>query len=159
MKISTAVTIVGFGAALGAIYAMQPEVTQVQLIDAGVISKPCAETYVACDSITGKAYHRKVYAALDCRDGGHGFILKSGSDTVMPNTCDLAPSGAPPPTELPFLCACRKKGGTCNISLPDGGIIAAPYGQTLQPGWYGSGCVPKACVEMFGTSSWNPSCK
>ncbi|MBS2028711.1 MAG: hypothetical protein JST54_12490 [Deltaproteobacteria bacterium] len=56
-------------------------------------------------------------------------------------------------SDAPFPCACST-GSSCSLS--DGG--AAPTGITLQPGWAGAGCFPKACVELAGSSSWPQEC-
>lgn len=63
-------------------------------------------------------------------------------------------------TATPFACACST-GSSCTVANPDGGAsrVPAPQGQTLSPGWSGSGCAPKPCVEMFGQeSSWPIAC-
>ena len=54
--------------------------------------------------------------------------------------------------DAPFPCACST-GPTCLAA--DGGAV--PTGITLQPGWSGA-CLPKACVEMAGLSSWPAQC-
>lgn len=67
----------------------------------------------------------------------------------------------------PWPCACSS-GHDCQVpGLPfdvvtmrptDVKMVAAPLGQTLQPGWVGSGCRAKACVELAGVSSWDSRC-
>lgn len=60
-------------------------------------------------------------------------------------------------------CACRKPKGDCWV-MTDAGMEKAPFGKTLGPGYppfdvfAGDGCVPKACVEFFGSSSWPAEC-
>lgn len=68
---------------------------------------------------------------------------------------------------VPFLaqaCACKRATGTCEYRGADGGMVPAPVGKTLGPGyppyeaWSGAGCVPKSCVELAGSSSWPSTC-
>lgn len=59
-------------------------------------------------------------------------------------------------------CACST-GKDCRYVF-DSGVVDAPRGRTLGPGyppfeaWTGRGCHPKACTEMFGEPSWPPEC-
>lgn len=68
-----------------------------------------------------------------------------------------------------FPCACSS-GHDCQVAAADpglalglgpsgdGGLVDAPLGVTLQPGWVGAGCLRKACIELGGVSSWRPEC-
>lgn len=67
----------------------------------------------------------------------------------------------------PWPCACSS-GSNCQVpGLPfdpatlqpiDAGLVEAPVGQTLQPGWVGTGCQRKTCVELGGVPYWPSGC-
>jgi hypothetical protein len=69
-----------------------------------------------------------------------------------------------PPQVQQSTCACRRPdAGLCRVpTLPDGGgLVLAPLGATLQPGWVGPGCFRKFCGPEFAGEqglSWPANC-
>jgi hypothetical protein len=59
--------------------------------------------------------------------------------------------------DAPFQCACST-GSACSVPTDDGGTVAAPLHITLQPGWSGAGCLPKACMVLSGLDAWPGGC-
>ena len=101
---------------------------------------------------------------FDLPDGGF-VIVKPDPTTKLehygPDACEvLEDAGVPLRTRaVRQACACRRASGICRVPNPDGGTdIAAPFAETLQPGWSGLGCQPKPCVEIAGESSWPDNC-
>ncbi len=83
--------------------------------------------------------------------------------------CDSDSDDAGTPQTLPRLlqCACRNRdagAGFCRYTLADGGLVLAPFAETLGPGypktgWTGLGCERKACVELQGFDSMPAACQ
>lgn len=80
--------------------------------------------------------------------------------------CDSDEDDAGTPKTLPRLlqCACRPTGNLCRYTLADGGTPFVPLGETVGPGygktgWFGVGCVRKACVELSGFDSTPAECQ
>lgn len=111
----------------------------------------------------GFSYWRVYVCAAPLADGGDpGPSFLPGATIVYDDDqVDACPAGAPQleawregRADAPFLCACARD-ATC-LQL-DGG--PSPTGLTLEAGqWSGSGCLPKTCIEIAGSSSWPAGC-
>jgi hypothetical protein len=135
-----------------------------------------------CDALEGKEYRRAEIQTQDCTVEGLGVdggVLATAHGTkflgpkhlqVVEGSCVEGEKVAGVRVQdagvgfLPLACACRKAKGECQYVTDDGGLMQAPFGQTLGPGyppfesWVGAGCVPKACVELAGSTSWPAQC-
>lgn len=113
----------------------------------------------------GFSYWRVYVCAAPLADGGDpGPSFLPGATIVYDDDqVDACPAGAPQleawrqdRADAPFACACAQQDAGC--FLADGG--PAPLGITLQPGSFepSQWCLPKACVELAGSSSWRWEC-
>lgn len=115
---------------------------------------------VGCDVVTvvdgGTVYSRQTFDVT--KDGG----IDARGLTVVQDSCREVPKlrAALGGRNVPQECACRGSSGDCKVSDPKGIPADAPLGVTLGPesAWAGPGCIPKACVEMAGASSWPSAC-
>lgn len=129
---------------------------------ATVLVQPSAQGLFGYDA-GGMAVYARAHICAASIDGGvdPGSLLPGMTIVSDDTTTDACASTAPALEAwadgidggAPWPCACARD-ATCHG--PDGGTAALSV--TLQPGWSGSGCRPKACVELMGTSSWPSEC-
>lgn len=88
------------------------------------------------------------------------LCVNVGTGCTDPLLCVAAADGGfDPVKQVAEGCACvASDGGTCTVPDGDGGWAGAPVGITLRQPFSGMGCVPKACVEVAGKTSWPPEC-
>lgn len=138
-----------------------------------VIKTQCAPgAQVVCDALDvadkKKKYKRLRTSSTDCvsykvfRDGGVeslGKTIHPHSNQGMEAVFGSCREGGSPL----FECACASGKKPCQYAT-DAGFVDAPKGKTLGPdyppfqNWTGEGCVPKPCVELFGSPSWPAEC-
>ena len=88
------------------------------------------------------------------------LCVNVGTGCTDPTLC-VAPAdgGFDPVKQVAEACACASSdGGTCTVPDGDGGWAAAPSGITLRQPFSGIGCLPKACTEVAGITSWPKEC-
>ena len=117
----------------------------------------------------GPPYVNLVLTGQECLadDGGTYFNVPEPQNELVfePMLCQVKEGVATGPVQNeaigtePERCACRG-GPACFDVLLDGGQgEPLPYGETVFPGRFtGSDCVPKACGEIAGISSWPDEC-
>jgi hypothetical protein len=159
---------VGGAGAIYTVYAPKTGVTQAELVDAGVLVDCVRRDRVCQVQLEDGGYAAKRLDFAVCNsvlpDGGtlrEAVIPRKYADKIgdleawckpTSGTSTLPAGGE---SDEPFDCACAKDSTCRNTS--DGGV--APTGVTLSPGtWTGAGCQPKACVELYGVSSWPAGC-
>jgi hypothetical protein len=173
-KLLALLTVVGTIGSI-AIYSVLPGTTRQDIIDNAT---GCNVIVASCEGqLPDGSYDVRKFRALLCRnDAGTpvGVVLPphlaSNLNIFNPNNCHRVGAGCTDPTictpddggtvpEVPDAPACAcSSGANCSAPLDDGGTGPAPLGVTLQPGWSGTGCVPKVCTELAGFSSWPPTC-
>lgn len=156
-----------------AVYGLREGTTKGELLDAGikdgtfkrvtvkVEGRRCTENgcrYGAC-LVDGAWKGRDAGLILDLPAGVEVFhverVHQVDAGDVTPGTC----------VEVEPDCACRRATGACKVRAPDGGLMDAPWGVTLGPGYPheefgGQGCEPKVCRGLAGPGdgTWPEVC-
>lgn len=84
-------------------------------------------------------------------------VTRGSGGCADPAACATGAKYAPA-VETDFPCACNS-GSNCTVLDGSGKSVAAPLGITMNAGTFsGAGCIPKACIEVTGTTSWPKTC-